>query len=86
MKVGYDVVTLPISKIDPKVRREIVKILKDRYHVKDIEIVSDSVSIGVLFVSDSRLKKLSKTVLLAKMPSLGVKSSARVMSEPISEA
>ena len=86
MKVGYDVVTLPISKIDPKVRREIVKILKDRYHVKDIEIVSDSVSIGVLFVSDSRLKKLSKTVLLAKMPSSGVKSSARVMSEPISEA
>ena len=86
MKVGYDVVTLPISKIDPKLRREIVKILKDRYHVKDIEIVSDSVSIGVLFVSDSRLKKLSKTVLLAKMPSSGVKSSARVMSEPISEA
>ena len=86
MTAGYDVITLPISKIDPKLRDEIAKILAARYNIGDVEIVSDSVSIGVLFVSDSRLKKLSKTVLLAKMPSLGVKSSARVMSEPISEA
>lgn len=86
MTAGYDVITLPISKIDPKLRDEIAKILAARYNIGDVEIVSDSVSIGVLFVSDSRLKKLSKTVLLAKMPSLGVKSSARVMSDPISEA
>jgi len=85
MKVGYDTLTVPLGKLDKGLKREIVKILSDRFNVSNIEIISDSVNIGVLFVFDGWLKKLSKTVLLAKNLSEGVKIGVRDSSEGISE-
>lgn len=83
-KIGTDVVTIPNDKIPPGLISEIEKILADRYQVKNITLISDSVRIEVLFVCDNYLKTLSKTVLLAKLPE-GVESGVGEVSSVIHE-